>query len=136
MILLKAIGKTLLSILKWILIIVVYIGVLLGALYLCKFPSITNKIGIVIVGILVVAAIIGIIFCIVETTKDNYEKYARQSKTPINTYHIQYYKIYEDYDDVEGKTKKQAINSLYRKLAEVETDDSHIYKIDKITKIN
>ena len=133
MILLKAIGKTLLSILKWTLIVIACFVCLTGGIYLSQFP---NIVAIVVIGILLIMCVLFIVFVTLENIKENYEKYVRQSKNPINTYHIQYYKIYEDYDDIEGKTKQQAIDSLYRKLAEVETDDSHVYKIDKITKVN
>ena len=136
MILLKAIGKTLLSILEIILIISLCLGGLIGALYITQFPNIMATIGMVLLGIVLVIFVFFIIFLIVTTTKENYEEYMRQSKNPINEYRIHYYKIYETCAFVESKTKKQAINYLYGKLAEQETDSSYMYKIKNIKKWN
>ena len=136
MILLKAMGKTLLSILKFILIFSICIGVLVGIMAFATAvqfnPTLQNITASIACGAFAILVISAIIFTIVETTKDNYEKYAIQSKNPTKKYSIQYNKIYYECRVVEGKTKHQAINHLYERLAESKTGNDYVYKIKKI----
>ena len=138
MILLKAMGKTLLSILEIVLIISLCLGGIIGALYIQRYPNIVATIGIgigiVIISILLIILVVIIIFAIIYATKENYEEYMRQSKNPTTKYSIQYNKVYEECRVVAGKTKQEAINLLYGELAKKETDSSYVYKIKKIRK--
>lgn len=133
--LLKAIGKTALSLLKWMTIISLIIGGIVGFIFAVQTPSIASIIGYGLMGLLLLCLFWLIVLSIVWETKENYEKYARKSTSPENSYKIDYNIVYERNKIVNGKTKEQAIENLYSKVLDGSEDlDSH-YKIIKVREI-
>lgn len=134
--LLKAIGKTTLSVLKWLLMILVFIGVISGVVFIGQHSAIATIVGNIILGVLIGILILLIVLIIVMDIKDNYEKYAKKSQNPENTYRINYNIIYKKDKVIKGKTKGQAIDHFYYEISKEDKKElDYDYKIIKIKEI-
>ncbi len=133
--LLKAIGRTTLSMLKWILIMSLIIGGIVGFICALQIPSIAGIIGHLVIGVLLLILLGLIVLAISMEVKENYERYARKTTNPENSYKIDYNIVYERNRIINGKTKRQAIESLYKEECEVQTDVDCSYKIVKVKEI-
>lgn len=133
--LLKAIGRTTLSLLKWLLIMTLIIGGFIGVLIVLNTPAIANMLGSILIGMLLIILTLSIVLMIIIETKENYEKYARKSTSPENSYKIDYDIVYKRDRIIKGKTKQQAIETLYNEESEVQTDVDCSYKIVKVKEI-
>ena len=133
--LLKAIGKTILSLLKWILIMIAIIGGVIICIRILQAPNNAEMFGNVILSILGIT-ILGLLgLLIVMETKDNYEKVAKKSIKNENNYKIYYNVVREKDRVVSGKTKKQAIENLYMKETEGEYDVDCYCRITKVREL-
>lgn len=137
LILLKAIGKTGLSILKWLLIISMIIGGILGTVIIGQYLTVVSIIENIIIGILMIILLFLTGEIIVMTTEDNYEIYARKSTLTENIYKINYNMVYGRSRVIQGKTKKRAIENLMKEIGDnkIEADVDCIYKVTKIKEI-
>lgn len=137
MILLKAIGKTLLSILKVLLIISVVIGAIIVAIFIGQHPTLVNITGNIFIVILLSILIFLIGSIIVMDIKDNYETFARKSTNAENTYRIHYNIVPERDRVVTGKTKRQAIENFHKEIRErkIGTQYNCTYKVTKVKEI-
>ena len=133
--LLKAIGRTTLSLVKWLSIMTLIIGGFVGFIFASQIPSVVDMAGYIIIGALLIILLFLIILMIVMETKENYEKYARKSIPTEKSYKIDYNIVYERNRIITGKTKKQAIENLYNRESEVQTDIDCSYKITKVREI-
>ena len=133
--LLKAIIKTTLSLLKWLLITTLILGgfiLLIGALQTPTGKNIGQISFFIIMGVIFLFMIIA---CLVESIQENYERITRKSKCPINAYKINYNIIYKRSAVVSGKTKNEALENLYCSIHEGEDDLDCHYKTIKISEI-
>lgn len=133
--LLKAIGKTTLSLLKWLLIFSLIIGCIIGFAYLLQIPGTKDLIVYGLMGILLLLLVLVIGWSIQISIKENYETYTRKTTNPDNEYRIYYNIVYERDTFVFGKTKQQALENLYSKTDEGRNDVDCSYKIIKIKQI-
>ena len=134
--LLKAIGKTMLSVLKYLLIIVIVIGVILGFAFIGQYSNLANALGDIVIGILSLVIVLMIGWAIVMDARENYEMFVKKSSKTENTYIIDYKIISDRYRTVTGKTKTQAKDNLYKEISEKDLDNNYQYKIINIKEIN
>jgi len=132
--LLKAICKTMLSALKFIVISSIIVGVIVAIANIPKYPVVGATLAIIMVMFLLGCLVAEIIFVIVMLTKENYEKIMRKSKNPNILYKINYNIIYERDRTSIGKTKEQAVDNLYTEILKEGSGDCK-YKIVKVTEI-
>ena len=134
MILLKAIGKTLLSIFKWIFIFGLIIAMFILFIFMVTNPAIAKILGDILIGSMAILLAWVSIWAIKVEIKDNYEKYARKSIKTEKEYKINYNLICKRERYIKGKTKQQAIYKLFNQEP-LEDSDSY-YKIKKVRETN